>query len=99
MRRSEWPSTTPWTSISVAGVGAARRLVHVLGEDLDARAARGVDHRLQVRVRNADRHVDAVGAVHPRQEGLDVLLGLRHGLVHLPVAGDEGRAGHLRDEP
>ena len=51
-RRSECPRTTPWTSSSVsigarhlAGERALGGVVHVLRVDLDARAARRVDHR------------------------------------------------------
>src|SRR6185436_3498847 len=69
-------------------------LVHVLGVDLDARAARGVDQRLQRRVRRADRDLDVADRADLRQQRLDVLLRLGDRLVHLPVGGDEWRAAH-----
>ena len=67
--------------------------MHVLREDLDARAAGRVDHRLQREERRADRDVDAVGGRDARQQRLDELLGLGDRLVHLPVARDQRRAG------
>ena len=76
----------------LAGERALGLVVHVLRVHLHARAARAVDHRAQVGERHADRHVDAVDRGHARQQRLDVLLGLRLGLVHLPVARDQRRA-------
>ncbi len=78
----------------LAGERALVGLVHRLREDLHARAARGVDQRLQREERRADRDVDAVGGRDLRQQRLDELLGLGDRLVHLPVAGDERRAAH-----
>ncbi len=49
----------------LAGERALGRLVHVLRVDLDPRAARRVDHRLQRRERRADRDVDPVGRSRP----------------------------------
>ena len=60
----------------LAGERALVGLVHGLRVDLDARAARGVDQRLQREERSADRDVDAVGARDLRQQRLDELLGL-----------------------
>jgi hypothetical protein len=77
-------------------VGALLGPVHVLRVDLDAGAARGVDHRRERRVGHAERDVHAVGGAHPGQQPLDERLGLVDRLVHLPVAGDERRAGHDR---
>ena len=79
----------------LAREGAGGRLVHVLRVDLDARAARGVDDGLQVGERHADGDVDAVCGRDAREQGLDEGLRLGDRLVHLPVAGDERRAGHL----
>ena len=67
-RRSEWPSTTPWTSISVS-IGAETSPVNapfsascMFCAKTSTREPRvGVDHRLQRRERHADRDVDAVG--------------------------------------
>ena len=73
----------------LAGEGSLGLVVHVLGVDLDARAARAVDHRAQVRERHAERDVDPADSRHARQQRLDVLLGLGLGLVHLPVARDQ----------
>jgi hypothetical protein len=73
----------------LAGVGARFGLVHRLREHLHARATGRVDHRRQRRERRADRHVDVVGGRNARQQGLDEILGLGDGLVHLPVARDQ----------
>ena len=75
----------------LAGVGALGLVVHVLRVDLDARAARRVDHRLQRGERHADRDVGGRGR-DARQQAGDEHLGLRLRLVHLPVARDQRRA-------
>ena len=101
-RRSEWPRTTPWTSSSssiggadLAGERALGRLVHVLREDLDARAARRVDHRACSAVNGAQIATSTPSARETRgSSACDELLGLRDRLVHLPVARDERGARH-----
>ena len=54
----------------LAGERALGRLVHVLRVDLDARAARRVDHGLQRGERRAHRDLDALGARDARQQRL-----------------------------
>ena len=59
-RRRATPSSSSIGARDLAGERALGRVVHVLGVDLDARAARRVDHRRQRGERRADRDVDAV---------------------------------------
>jgi hypothetical protein len=99
-RRSECPSTTPSTPSSVS-IGALTSpvnapdgaLVHVLREDLRARAARGLDDRVQDGEWDAEPDVGRRGG-DPRQQRLHEGLGLGDRLVHLPVAGDQRGPGH-----
>ena len=103
-RRSEWPSTTPCTSssLSIAAetspVNApASLVVHVLRVDLDARAARRVDHRAErgerrrrsptsTRVGGRDRAA-AAPAMNASASATR--------LVHLPVARDQRVCAHV----
>jgi hypothetical protein len=78
----------------LAGVRAVRRLVHVLGEDLEVLARRRLHGRLERGERDAHRDVHVVRRVEQGQERLDERLRLADRLVHLPVAGDEALAAH-----
>ena len=96
-RRSEWPRITPWTPTSVS-IGAetspvnapSSAVVHVLGVDLDARAAGRVDHRARARGTAGRSPTSTPSTDETRgSSACDELLGLGDRLVHLPVAGDE----------
>src|SRR5271155_412469 len=66
--------------------------MHVLRIHRHPRSTRAVHHRLEIGEGHADGHIHALRSGKARQQRLDVVLGLDLGLVHLPVARDQGRA-------
>ncbi len=72
-----------------AGVGAGRFEVDVFGADLDVGALRCFHSGGDVNIRDTQHDV-AVSAGHKRLHLVDKRGGLGRGVVHFPVAGDNG---------
>ena len=73
----------------LGGVGAAGLEVHVLSADLHVGALALFNGNSQIHIGNADDDL-AVGILDQGQHLVDEGSGLGGGLVHLPVAGDDG---------
>ena len=79
----------------LAGERALLLPVQVLPGDADVGVARRFGDRVQRRERRRHDDLDVVEVLDQAAELLDEHDRLVHGLEHLPVGGDEGRAHHV----
>jgi hypothetical protein len=81
---------------NLPGVSATLRPENILRSDHNGRSPEGLSGGSQGGKGRGDRHIDlfALEAVHLLLETLAEIHGLRDGLEHLPVAGDQRNPGH-----